>query len=89
MFIPVFVRHSLLASGYIVVGNNGLSPTPSSNEYGPGTNPQPTALKAIYVAPANATGVLLFLAGYIETWLEMGTHSSVNLGSLLLLLFLV
>jgi len=33
----------------------------------PGFDAAPDALQAIYVAPANATGVLLFLAGYIES----------------------
>ncbi|OLP96598.1 hypothetical protein AK812_SmicGene21155 [Symbiodinium microadriaticum] len=40
---------------------------------GKGFDAAPDALQAIYVAPANATGVLLFLAGYIETWLETGS----------------
>jgi len=33
----------------------------------PGFDAAPDALQAIYVAPYNATGVLLFLAGYIES----------------------
>ncbi|CAE7197646.1 FCP [Symbiodinium pilosum] len=33
----------------------------------PGFDAAPDALQAVWVAPANATGVLLFLAGYIES----------------------
>mmetsp|Transcript_68943 Transcript_68943/g.162111 ORF Transcript_68943/g.162111 Transcript_68943/m.162111 type:complete len:734 (+) Transcript_68943:81-2282(+) len=33
----------------------------------PGFDPAPDALQAVYTAPLNATGVLLFLAGYIES----------------------